>query len=84
MRGIGIPFRRGRSTSIRQQSCPSRSYWLQTLSARSTKSMLAWCLGIPQMPLPPLTEISVETGRSTTHCPTLSPRRQAIAIENSM
>ncbi len=33
------------------------------------KSRLAWCLGMPQMPLPPLTDISVLTGRSYTYWP---------------
>ena len=35
----------------------------------TTKSRLAWCFGIPQIPLPPLTETSVLTGRSTTYWP---------------
>ena len=33
------------------------------------KSRFAWCLGMPQIPLPPLTEISVLTGRSRTYWP---------------
>ena len=34
------------------------------------KSRFAWCFGMPQMPLPPFTEISVLTGRSQTYWPT--------------
>ncbi len=45
------------------------SYWLETRPGSTTKSRLAWCFGIPQIPLPPLTETSVLTGSSTTYWP---------------
>ena len=38
-------------------------------AASIRKSRLAWCFGMPQMPLPPLTDISVLTGRSYTYWP---------------
>ena len=59
----------GRSTVIRMHSLPSRSYWLDIVWSSTRKSRLAWCLGMPQMPLPPLTEISELTGRSQTYWP---------------
>ena len=60
---------------IRSTNVPSLSYWLLTASSETTKSRLAWCFGIPQIPLPPLTEISVLTGRSRTYCPNPNARR---------
>lgn len=57
-------FRRGWATSTYADSCPPRSYWLETVWSLTWKLSGAWCFGIPQMPLPPFTEISVLTGRS--------------------
>ncbi len=58
----------GRSRS-RAPSWPSTSYWLDTVVGVMVKSRLAWCLGMPQMPLPPFTETSLLTGRSTHELP---------------
>src|SRR5882724_8392741 len=43
---------------------PSLSYCELTVVSVIRKSRFAWCLGMPQIPLPPLTEISVLTGKS--------------------
>ena len=69
-RRSGSPVQRGLRIVIRIASWPSRSYWLETVRESIRKSRLAWCFGMPQMPLPPLTEISVLTGRSYTYWPT--------------
>ena len=68
-RPAAVRSRAGRSISTYAPSWPSTSYWLDTDDGVIVKSRLAWCLGMPQMPLPPFTDTSLLTGRSTTNWP---------------
>src|SRR5262249_671259 len=65
----GSQYDDGLRTSKRDTMRPPRSYWAEIHRVPMQKSRLAGWLGMPQMPLPPFTEISVETGRSNTYCP---------------